>query len=401
MSGVVIIGAGHGGSQLAISLRDEGYDGAITLIDAEGELPYHKPPLSKTFLKQSDARPMPLRPASAYDDRKIERIAGRASHVDIVGRKVALESGQRLSYEHMVLATGSRNRSFTAWPKASNVFSLRSLADAYALRAAMMETRRVVIVGGGFIGLELAASLRSIGRDVVVLEAADRVLKRVAASEISAAVAAVLEEMNVEILSNTQIINVDCKEGRVIGIETNRGRVASDLVVVGIGADAEVRLAHSPSIATDNGFLVDPALRTASPGVWAIGDVANVASREDGTRLRIESVQNATDQARHVARCIATSRVEPYQSIPWFWSDIGPAKLQIAGLSSGSTERIVRDEPGRLAVYHLRGADLVAVETINNPAEHVLARRLLAASAKPTAEQIRQGPQVLRMLIDV
>ncbi|MCD2173670.1 NAD(P)/FAD-dependent oxidoreductase [Rhizobium sp. C4] len=401
MSGVVIIGAGHGGSQLAVSLRDEGYKGAVTLIDADGELPYHKPPLSKTFLKESDARPLPLRPASAYDDRGIERVVGRVTSVDANGRRLKLESGPSLSYEHLVFATGSRNRRLSAWPAAGNVFSVRSLADAHALRIAMAEARRVVIVGGGFIGLEVAAAIRSTGRDVVVLETADRVLRRVAAADTSAAIAAVLEDMNVDLITGARILDVVSKGERITALETDRGRVACDLVVVGIGADADSDLARAAAVAADNGVLVDEALRAALPGVWAIGDVANVASPQTGTRLRIESVQNATDQARHVAKSIATSKVTPYQAVPWFWSDIGPAKLQIVGLSAGSTERIVRGEPGRLAVYHLRGAELVAVETVGNPAEHILARRLLAASVNPTAEQIRLGPEALRGLISL
>jgi 3-phenylpropionate/trans-cinnamate dioxygenase ferredoxin reductase subunit len=388
MNGVIIIGAGHGGSQLAVSLRDEGYDGRIALVDAEDALPYHRPPLSKTFLKSPAIEPQPLRAAKVYEDRRIERIVARATGFDPVARRVMLSGRDALPYDDLVLALGARNRGLPQFAGATNVFSLRSLADAEALRSALPDVEDVVIVGGGFIGLETAAALAAMGRRVTVIEAAARILARVVAPEISAFIAAALEASGVRLLTNATVATVEHSAGRITRIETTDRSLPCDLVLLAVGAGPETGLAQDAGIEAENGIVLDAALRTAVPGLWALGDSVRFHHWLTGAQERIESVQNATDQARHIARSIATGDRSSFRKVPWFWSDIGSDKLQIAGLSRAATRRVIKAEDGRLAVYHLNGDTLVAAETVNWPAEHMLARRHIDQGSAPPQEQM-------------
>lgn len=378
MSGVVILGAGHAGSQLAVSLRAEGYAGPIALVDAEDALPYHKPPLSKTFLKSPEARPQPLRAASAYEAAGVTRWRARAVALDAGARRLMLADGRGLDYDDLVLATGARNRTLPG-PAGPNMFTLRTLADAEALRAALPGAGRVTVIGGGFIGLETAAALVGMGHRVTVLEAAPRVLARVAAPETSALVAASL-----------RAAGVDLRTGWA------GGPVAAEVTLVGIGAEAEMGLALAAGLACDRGVLTDEALATSAPHVWAIGDVAQTPHWQAGAPERIESVQNATDQARTLARTLATGARQAFRAVPWFWSDIGALKLQIAGLAAGADAAVVREGGGKLAVFRLRDGRLAAVETVNSPADHMLARRLLEQGITPTHAEMLAGPEALK-----
>lgn len=391
MSGVVIIGAGHGGSQLAVSLRAEGYNRPITLIDAGAEDPYHKPPLSKTFLKSPDALPQDLRAASAYEQAKIRRLVGTVSQISVERRTVTLE-GNCIAYDELVLATGARNRLLPELAGLSNVHTLRDLGDASRLRNALRQRLSVVVVGGGFIGLEVAAALSSMGHQVTVLEAAPRVLARVAAPEMSERVEAKLRALGIDLRTGWQGTEWKKTADRVTAAIGAEGQIVSDLVLVGIGAEANTALARAAGIACDRGVVTDACLRTSSPHVWALGDVAETPHwQADGALLRLESVQNATDQARHLARLIAQGGDAPFRTVPWFWSDVGPLKLQIAGLSNLADRRLVRAEEDKLAVFHFRRAALVSVETLNSPADHMLARQLLEAGKTPPDQVLLQG----------
>lgn len=373
---VVILGAGHAGSQLAVSLRAEGYAGPVVLADAEGVLPYHKPPLSKTFLTSPQALPQPLRAASAYDG--IQRLTGRAVALDLAARRVVLADGRVLDYGDLVLATGACNRRLPGLD-GPGVFTLRSLADAQTLRAALPGVQAVTVVGGGFIGLETAAALAGMGLRVTLVEAAPRVLARVAAPETSAVVEAAV---------------------RAAGVDLRTGWTGAPppapVTVVGIGAGAAMDLAQAAGIACDRGVLTDATLATSVPRVWAIGDVAQTPHWQTGAAERIESVQNATDQARALARTLATGQPQAFRTVPWFWSDIGALKLQIAGLSAGADARVVREGAGRLAVFHLKAGRLVAAETVNSPADHMLARRLLDQGVTPSRDEMLAGPEALK-----
>jgi 3-phenylpropionate/trans-cinnamate dioxygenase ferredoxin reductase component len=388
MSGVIIIGAGHGGSQLAVSLRDEGYEGRVVLVDAEDALPYHRPPLSKTFIKSATVQPQPLRAAKVYEDKRIERIVAHASGFDPVARRVTLSGGDTLDYDELVLAAGARNRGLPQFDGAANVFSLRSLGDAEALRAALPGAEDIVIVGGGFIGLETAAALASIGHRVTVIEAALRVLARVASPEVSGFITAALEASGVTLLTDAVVSAAKHEAGSVVSIETADRTLPCALVLLAIGADPETTLATRAGLKAQHGIVLDAELRTGIPGLWALGDSVRFHHWLTGAEERIESVQNATDQARHIAKSIATGLHTPYRKVPWFWSDIGSDKLQIAGLSRTATRRAVKSEDGRLAVYHLEGDRLVAAETLNWAAEHMQARRHIEQGTAPAPEQV-------------
>ena len=398
MSGVVIIGAGHAGSQLAVSLRTEGFKGPVTLIDSEAALPYHKPPLSKTFLKDVAAQPQPLRAATAYDDSSIIRLVAAATAIDTEARTVTVE-GRKLAYDELVLATGAQNRRLPDLDGANNVFSLRTLTDAHALRNALPAVKRIAVIGGGFIGLETAAALAAMGKSVTVQEAAPRILARVAAPETSDLVADALARLGIDLRTSWGGRGFVRDGDRIIEVLGEDAKISVDLILVGIGAAAATELALGAGIACNLGILTDPTLATNVPHIWAIGDAAETPHWQTARAERIESVQNATDQARTLAKTLATGRAEAFHSVPWFWSDIGPLKLQIAGLSHRSDVRIVRKDGTTIAVFHLREGCLVAVETVNSAADHMIARRLLEKGITPTEEQMLAGPQALKPLI--
>jgi 3-phenylpropionate/trans-cinnamate dioxygenase ferredoxin reductase component len=398
MTGTVIIGAGHAGSQLAVSLRSEGYTLPITLIDAEAALPYHKPPLSKTFLKDPSAQPQALRAAQIYESAEINRLISTAEAINTTAHQVRLNDGKELTYSDLVFATGASNRNLPDLATATNAYSLRTLADAESLREVLAFAQNITIIGGGFIGLETAAALGSMGKSVTVLEAAPRVLARVAAKETSEHVEATLKTLGVVLHTKwrgtgyTKDIN---KITAVLGLET----IQTDLILVGIGASPNMALAQGAGITCSNGILTDATLATSAAHVWAIGDVACTPHWQTGQPERIESVQNATDQARHLARTLAQGKPQVFRSVPWFWSDIGPLKLQIVGLSTGADQQIIRQDSAKLAIYHLRHGKLISVETIGCAADHMIARRLLDAGLTPTAEQIMAGPEQLKGML--
>lgn len=395
MSGVVIIGAGHAGSQLAVSLRTEGYAGAITLIDASDALPYHKPPLSKTFLKDPTALPQPLRAAAAYEAAGVTRRTGIVTAIDTAARVVTV-GGEALGYDELILATGARNRMLPELAGAKNVHSLRDLADAERLRDALAGADRVTVIGGGFIGLESAAALAGMGKAVTVLEAAPRVLARVAAPETSARVQTALAGLGVTVRTGFMAQGYRREGARVLAVTGAEGDIPCDLILVGIGAAADTALARAAGIACNQGILTDGHLRTSAPHVWAIGDVAETPHWQADAALRVESVQNATDQARHLARILAGGEPTPFRSVPWFWSDIGPLKLQIAGLALKADRRVLRDDGARLAVFHLAGERLVSVETLNSAADHMIARQVLEAGRTPPEAVMVEGPAALK-----
>lgn len=396
MSGVVIVGAGHGGSQLAVSLRAEGYAGKVTLIDAGDDLPYHKPPLSKTFLKSADAGPQMLRAAVAYDDAGVTRLMGTVTAIDPAARMVVLDA-RAIPYDDLVLATGAKNRMLPDLAGAANVHTLRDLTDATQMRDALRGAQRVLVVGGGFIGLETAAAMAEMGRQVTVLEASPRVLARVAAPETSERVEATLRALGIDLRTGWRGKGWRREGDRVTAVLGEEGEIPCDLILVGIGAEADTGLARAAGIACNRGILTDSRLATSARHVWAIGDVAETPHwQADGAPLRLESVQNATDQARHLARLLAKDDTTDFRTVPWFWSDIGPLKLQIAGLSDRVDRRLVRAEANRLAIFHFRDDVLVAVETLNSPADHMMARQIIDAGRTPPDAVLMEGPAAIK-----
>jgi 3-phenylpropionate/trans-cinnamate dioxygenase ferredoxin reductase subunit len=391
-AGVVIVGSGQGGFQVAASLRDEGYAGAITLIGDEPGLPYQRPPLSKAYLAgEAQPRHVELRPVAFYAERGIDVIAPeRVVGIARAARRVTLASGKTLPYEHLVLATGARARMpVIAGAELTGIVALRTRADADGLLAFLQQARRVVIVGAGFIGLEVAVVARQMGLDVRILELADRVLKRAVSAESAAFLAQAQIERGVQISLLTGAAAYSGSDGRVTGVLTTQGEtVPADLVVVGIGVDPNVDLARDAGLAVQDGIVVDQCLLTADSAISAIGDCARFPAAYADCALRLESVQNSVDQARCVAARLS-GKPQVYVKVPWFWSDQGPNRLQIAGVASVDDSVVLRGDPamGKFSVFRFRAGRLSAVESINSAGDHMAARKLLAMQTPISPDQ--------------
>jgi 3-phenylpropionate/trans-cinnamate dioxygenase ferredoxin reductase subunit len=393
VSGIVIAGAGQAGFQVAASLREGGYEGRVVLVGDEPMLPYQRPPLSKAYLDgKADEEMLQLRPRSFFDEHRIAYLAGESLlRIERRDREIALSSGRRLPYEHLVLATGSRNRVLPV-PGADldGVVQLRTLADAADLRRRLPEIRRAVVVGAGFIGLEFAAVAAQRGIPVTVIEATDRPMARSLSPLMSAFFRAAHEAKGVRFEFGAVATRITGENGRATGVETAAaGHVPGDLVLVGIGVVPNMDAAVDAQLDIGNGILVDENLVTSDPDISAIGDVACFPTRfADGARVRLESVQNSVDQARCVAARL-TGKPAPYTAVPWFWSDQGPLKLQMAGLGTPHELAVPRGdaETGAFSVFCFARGHLVGVESVNRPADHMAARRILAAAPSLTPDE--------------
>ncbi|MFF3335300.1 NAD(P)/FAD-dependent oxidoreductase [Streptomyces sp. NPDC002888] len=380
-AGVVVVGGGQAGFSVVSALRGAGYDGPVTVFADEPHLPYQRPPLSKKAHTEPDGVRVDLVPESFYRERDIElRLGEGVTALDTARRTVVAGTGARLPYEHLVLATGARNRPLPVpGAELTGVHALRSLDDALAVGRALATARDVVVVGGGFIGLELAQVAAARGAHVTVVELADRLLSRAVSPQLQEHLRDRHERSGVRVLTGTAVQAIEGSQGRVRQVVTDVGALPADLVVYGIGAVPRDELARDACLAVDDGVIVDEQLRSVSdPWISAVGDCARHPHPHADGLVRLESVQNATDQGALVGRRIAGASA-PYASLPWFWSDQGDIKLQIAGLRAPSdTVRLVAgDSAERLAAYAFRDDRLVAVETLNWAAEHLAARRLL------------------------
>jgi len=388
---VVIAGAGHAGFQLAASLRQHGFGERICLINDEAHLPYQRPPLSKAYLK-GEGRPDSLmfRPDKFYRDQNIELIGDRAAFIDRAARRVVLESGAFLDYGHLVLATGARNRLLDI-PNANlpDVRYLRILDESEALRLRIASARHVVVIGAGFIGLEFAATARLKGLEVDVLELGTRVMARAVTAEISDYFQERHTAAGIRLHLGVQATSIESDGINVTGVSLSDGRhIPADLVVVGVGVLPNVELAAEAGLPVAAGIIVDQNLLTSDPNISAIGDCALFASPRFGGSLRLESVQNATDHARCVAARL-TGDAKPYDGQPWFWSDQGDDKLQIAGLTTGYDQVVVRgDRAARsFSAFCYKAGQLVGIESVNRAADHVFGRKVLGMNRSVTPEQ--------------
>jgi 3-phenylpropionate/trans-cinnamate dioxygenase ferredoxin reductase subunit len=392
MATVLVVGAGQAGVQTVASLRDAGFTGRVVLIGDESGAPYQRPPLSKAYLAgEAAADRLALRGPDYYAKQGIELVAARATEIDRTARQVLLATGESYRYDHLVLATGARNRPLPV-PGADldGVLGLRTLADADALRTRLTEARDVVVIGAGFIGLEFAAVAAKLGRPVTVVEAVDRVLARVVSPTVSAHYRRLHESHGNRVLCGSAVRRL-VGERRVTGVELGDGTVLpADLVVVGIGVRPNTELAEAAGLAVDNGILVDEHLSTSDPNISAVGDCAAYPSKHAAGTVRLESVQNAVDHARCLAARWA-GRATPYDAVPWFWSDQLNAKLQIAGLSAGYDQAVLHGDPetGAFSVFCFRGDRLLAVESVNRARDHVAARRLFAAGIPLSPADVR------------
>src|SRR6202012_5765508 len=389
--GVVIVGAGHAGFQVAASLRQSGYKDRVVLINDEAHLPYQRPPLSKAYLKGTGGPDsLMFRPQKFFDDQNIELISDRAVSIDRAAQKLKLASGNSLDYGHLVLATGARNRLLDI-PNASlpNVRYLRILDDSEDLRARIAASKRVVVIGAGFIGLEFAATARIKALEVDVLELASRVMARAVTAEVSEYFQARHAAAGIRIHLGVMATSIEAEHDKIIGVSLSDGRhIPADLVVVGVGVLPNVELAREAGLPTASGIIVNEHPLTSDPDISAIGDCALFESPRFGGSLRLESVQNATDQARCVAARL-TGDDKPYDGQPWFWSDQGDDKLQIAGLTTGYDQVVMRGDPTEKAfsAFCYRAGKLVGIESVNRAGDHMFGRRFLPMDRALTPEQ--------------
>ncbi len=384
----IIIGAGQAGLQVAVELRQAGYAGAITLIGAEASQPYHRPPLSKAYLtgeKSLDA--LQMRGQAFYREQAITLMVGlAATGIDRTARQVVLADGSTLPYDHLVLATGAAARPLSCpGHDLDGVMVLRSLEDATALKARLATARHLVVVGGGFIGLEAAASARKLGVAVSLLEMQDRLMARAVGPDVSQHFANVHRSHGVDLRLGQGIAAVIGDAGKAIAVRTTAGdTLPADIVLAGIGVTPNTAPAVAADLSISNGIVVDEAQRTSDPRIHALGDVCAFPAPHGAGLIRLESVQNAVDQAKVVAASI-TGQPARYQSVPWFWSDQYELKLQMVGLSQGHDaviERGSRDE-NRFSVFYMKAGRLIAIDSINRPADHMRGRKLLAPGAAP------------------
>ena len=388
---VVITGAGHAGFQLAASLRQNGFGERIALINDEGHLPYQRPPLSKAYLKGTGGPDsLMFRPEKFYHDQTIELITDHAVSIDRAARTVTLESGVPLDYGHLVFATGARNRLLDI-PNANlrDVRYLRTLDESEALRHLIAPGQRVTVIGAGFIGLEFAATARAKGLEVDVVELAARVMARAVTAEISEFFQLRHTASGIRIHLGVQVTGIESDGARVTGVSLSDGRhIPADLVVVGVGVLPNVELAAEAGLPVASGIIVNEHLLTADENISAIGDCALYASQRFGGSLRLESVQNATDHARCVAARL-TGKSELYDGLPWFWSDQGPDKLQMVGLTTGYDRVVVRGdrEQRAFSAFCYKSGQLVGIDSVNRAGDHMFGRRLLAANGSITPEQ--------------
>lgn len=384
---VVVVGAGHAGFHLAATLRQGGFGGGITLIDGQDRLPYQRPPLSKTYLAgRAAGAALPFRPEDFYREEKIRLVRGDPCvEVDRARRCVTTAGGARIGYRHLVLATGARP---IALPLPGigleGVCQLRTWADADRARALLRAAGQVVVVGGGFIGLEAAAA--GYGAQVTVVEAAERLMSRAVSPLLSRYCLEVQRSRGVEVRLAAQVTALRGAAGRVGSVELASGeRLPADAVVVGVGVRPNVELAEAAGLRVADGIVVNECLETSDPRISAIGDCCAFPGAAGGRTVRLESVQNATDQARCVAARLLGDRA-PYRDLPWFWSDQGDLKLQMAGVGDRASQEIVygRVDAGRFSVLRFRDGRLVCGESVNSVGDHVALRSLVAHGAEIT-----------------
>ncbi len=379
---VLIIGASHAGAQCAVSLRQGGFEGAITLIGDETQTPYHHPPLSKDFLSGSKAiEDILLRPARVYEDANITlKLGTRIAKIDRGQKRVVTDKGETLPYDKLILATGARVRKLPiAGAESERVFYLRDAADVLKIQAALPKAKRAVIIGGGYIGLETAASLRKLGFEVTVLEAMQRILQRVTAPVMSNFYRRIHTEEGITIAEDEMASSIT-EAPEQLTVNTKSGaQYSADMVIIGIGVIPNTELAEQAGLEVGNGIVVNEYCQTLDENIYAIGDVTWHHNSIYDTHLRLESVPNATEQAKTAALHINGTE-KPYKSLPWFWSDQFDLKLQIAGLSTGYDDIIIRgdNETSRsFAAFYFKGDQFIAVDAVNDPRAFMFSKMAL------------------------
>ena len=399
---IVVIGGGHAAAALCAALADAGQGVRVQLVCAEAVLPYQRPPLSKAYLKSPDEATQAHRAEAWYAAAGIQvHLADPAVAIDREARLVTLASGQTLHYGKLVLATGTRARRLAALPAPlSNVAVLRDAADAQALRSQLTAGRHLTVLGGGFIGLEVAATAQALGLVVEVLEAAPRLLARSVSPELSAHVLATHLAAGLAIRLGVKVDGFELDGARLASLQVDGRRQPVDLLLMGIGAEPETTLAEAAGLAVNNGILVDAQMVTSDPSILAIGDCCRFPEARSGQALRLESVQNANDQARCAAAQLLGKPL-PYTALPWFWSEQGVMRLQMAGLmpAEGVRHRRPGANPGSFSLFHYLGEQLVCVESVNAPMDHMMSRKILEAGKHPSPSQVTDPAVALKTLV--
>ena len=399
----LIIGASHAAAQIVPSLRKEGWEGDIVLIGDEPHLPYQRPPLSKTFLSgDKPVDELTIRPAAFYEKNRATFVNGRVISINRKQRSVTLQDGQKYNYDKLVLCTGSRARKAElSGAELNGVHYLRNISDVEGIKQHVAKDKSAVIIGGGYIGLETAASLKKLGMNVVVLEKAERILQRVTAPELSEFYTRIHNEEGVNIVTNISVSSISgndhvekviCADGTVFN---------ADLVVIGIGVLPNVEIAEAAGIEVDNGIVVDGYCRTNDANIYAAGDCTNHFNKIYNRRLRLESVPNASEQGKIVASSICGKNKE-YNSLPWFWSDQYDLKLQIAGLSQDYDKVVIRGNKlvGRsFAAFYFKDEMLIAADCVNRPQEFMLSKRILAEGLNISPDLIASEKNTVKELI--
>jgi 3-phenylpropionate/trans-cinnamate dioxygenase ferredoxin reductase subunit len=389
---VVIAGAGHAAGQVIASLKQHKFDGQIVLVGDEPNLPYQRPPLSKKYLSgEIEADRLHVKPESFYDDPAIElQLDTRISAIDRDAKSLNIEDGDDIRYDKLVIATGSRvRRLHVEGADLKSVHYLRSIADVDAIREDMDTGKKAVIVGAGYIGLEVAAVARKAGLSVIVIEMADRVMSRVVSPEISDFYQIEHTNQGVKFRLSTGVSSIDGKR-RVRSVTTSEGEeIPADLVIIGVGIRPNTELATAAGLDVDNGIVVDEGCRTSDPDIFAVGDCTAHPNAIYGRRLRLESVHNAVEQAKTAAANICGKDVT-YNQVPWFWSDQYDLKLQIAGLSEGYDDVVIRGNPAErsFSCLYLRDRRLIAVDAINAPRDFVQSKQLIADRLEVELEKL-------------
>ena len=400
---VVIAGAGHAAGQLVTSLRQHKFEGQIVLVGDEPYLPYQRPPLSKKFLAgEMPAERLYVKPASFYEDANVElHLDTRVTAIDPATKQLETDANEPVAYDRLVLALGSRVRQLPIEGAAlSGVHYLRSIADVEGIRGGLEPGHRLVVIGAGYIGLEVAAVARQAGLEVTVIEMADRVMSRVVSPEISDFYQIQHTEQGVRFRLSTGVDALTGKK-RVKSVTTSNGEdIPADLVVIGIGIVPNTQLAADAGLPVDNGIVVDDHCRTEDPDIFAVGDCTIHPNAIYGRQLRLESVHNALEQAKTAAANIC-GKDTAYSQVPWFWSDQYDLKLQIAGLSEGYDDVAIRGNPAErsFSCLYLRDGRLIACDAINAPRDFVQSKQLIADQALIAVEELANPDVALKDML--
>jgi 3-phenylpropionate/trans-cinnamate dioxygenase ferredoxin reductase subunit len=392
ISTILVLGGGQAGAQAIDTLRREGFTGRIVLVSDERELPYQRPPLSKKFLSgELAADRLPFRHQAYYDEHRVDLKLGiRATRLDPAARRVDLSSGEEVVYDRLLLCLGAVSRQLTCpGSELPGVHYLRSVSDVAGIREGLKPGARVVIIGGGYIGLETAATARKMGCAVTVLEMADRVMNRVVASNVSEYFAHEHRAQGIKLICNSRVIRLE-GGNRVERVVCADGSVhEADILVVGVGAVANTQLAAAAGLGCENGIVVDEFCRTTDPLIYAAGDCTYHPSLRFDMRVRLESVDNAFEQAK-AAALNALGHPTVHDRVPWFWSDQFDNKLLIVGLSQNHDQRVTRGDPATrcFSVCYLKGGELLAVEAVNHSKDYMAARKLIAERARPNPDKL-------------